>query len=358
MSTQGETGITFALLPEEQQQHYRLLEFPPELLSLLTSDNPAKYARTTAQPSVKANDISRLQFKSQEAPPTQAVESNAVLCTPSKTYNIRQVNTSNSVFVTRPVEGERDPGGGTQAVAQSNFTLELSPASNVSAAPYLEAALPTYSSSGHAQPREAPVSKEELFKNIPLSDAECEQAWTELTCFELHHPPACFLPTAKAKVAAWRSILNAAIVSGVDLTSISTEEQMDRIIDEDDDRPVELSRAVLRSVSTVTDGDTVKVDEDRCIRRVGLNELESRTGYTPTADFTKAWADALPEKWRDKARLELLEGKFAIDGQQITAVENAVPSKAGANGEAAGAKSSLGAKRKWHDKFRASKKAA
>jgi len=40
MSTQADAGISLSLLPEDSQQSFRLLELPPELLTLLTSDNP------------------------------------------------------------------------------------------------------------------------------------------------------------------------------------------------------------------------------------------------------------------------------------------------------------------------------
>lgn len=40
MSTQADSGIPLSLLPEEQHQSFRLLELPPELLALLTSENP------------------------------------------------------------------------------------------------------------------------------------------------------------------------------------------------------------------------------------------------------------------------------------------------------------------------------
>jgi hypothetical protein len=40
MATQEDAGISLALLPEDKQHSFRLLELPPELLSLLTSDNP------------------------------------------------------------------------------------------------------------------------------------------------------------------------------------------------------------------------------------------------------------------------------------------------------------------------------
>jgi hypothetical protein len=42
MATQGDAGIPLSLLAEDQQQSFRLLELPAELLKLLTSDNPPR----------------------------------------------------------------------------------------------------------------------------------------------------------------------------------------------------------------------------------------------------------------------------------------------------------------------------
>ena len=40
MSTQEGLAIELSVLPEENQDHFRLLELPAEILSLLTSEQP------------------------------------------------------------------------------------------------------------------------------------------------------------------------------------------------------------------------------------------------------------------------------------------------------------------------------
>lgn len=70
----------------------------------------------------------------------------AVLCTPTKTYQLRQVQTSNSLFVTRPTldaHGNDIPVPTTRAVASCTATLELQPSAD-SPRPLLEHALPLY----------------------------------------------------------------------------------------------------------------------------------------------------------------------------------------------------------------------
>ena len=67
----------------------------------------------------------------------------------------------------------------------------------------------------------------------------------------------------------------------------------------------------------------------------------------------------MPEKWRSSADLKALEGLYILEngGEDIKFVESSATDSLA--GDAAGptdAKVTLGAKRKWHEKFRASKK--
>ena len=43
MPNQDESGLSIKIIPENHQQHFRLLELPPELLDLLTSDHAPMY---------------------------------------------------------------------------------------------------------------------------------------------------------------------------------------------------------------------------------------------------------------------------------------------------------------------------
>lgn len=43
MSTQEGSGIEFSIVPEENQEHLRLLELPADLLNILTSENPPMF---------------------------------------------------------------------------------------------------------------------------------------------------------------------------------------------------------------------------------------------------------------------------------------------------------------------------
>ena len=306
-------------------------------------------------------------MKSHEGPAGHASDSSAVLCTPDKTYNLRQVSTSNTVFITQPsvISSDSLELPSLQAVAQCHSTLEVQARNDVSAATYIKAALPTYASTGHYEPKSA-LSKEQLFADIPLSDGECEQSWLDLACFESGQPRRAFVPSASAKLKVWQDMLALAISSSIDLSKPLTEECQAAVLGSPPERdlPHDLYRALLRSISTdANEFDEVGADELKCARIVGLSFLEHHTkGIQPPMlvdTFRDAWADLLPEQWRSRTELRLLDGSYQLDdsGKKISHVESeAVPDTTANSTTPAETRSTSGAKRKWHEKFRASKK--
>lgn len=313
-----------------------------------------------------------MQFKSREGSTGGATDSNAVICTHTKTYNLRQVNTSNSVYIAQP-NCEEDDGGdlsfaGLQAIAENNSSLELNliPLHVNNAKSYIRAALPTYASTGHSQSKEL-VSRDHLFANIPFSETECDVAFETMACFQLEDPAGCFIPSGQAKVQVWKAILEQATAHSIDLTEPVSLEKSTWIMPATEEWPTALSHAVRDSVSS-SDHRNRKVtrtyDEQSCLEFFGLSQLEASVqgkDSISVAVFMAAWADLLPEKWRGKANLELLKGQYFLenDGRDIAlAASNDERHGGSSKATPADANSTLGAKRKWHEKFRASKKTA
>lgn len=230
---------------------------------------------------------------------------------------------------------------------------------------YIAAALPSYTSTGYYLSKDA-ISKEELFANIPLSDAECEKGWRELACFELGDEHHCVVPSASVKLKVWEALLATATARNIDLTQALDERSQSAVIDLESDWPEALIRAVLQSMSTNTLlSSEMQLDDKTCATNLGRTLLKDRTdgsnGPLSVIAFKGAWTDLLPEKWRALAEVDLLGGSYVLEsgGQNITYVDNVSGDAALVNGSApAETKSTLGAKRKWHEKFRASKKTA
>ncbi|USW57378.1 Putative sister chromatid cohesion protein Dcc1 [Septoria linicola] len=365
MATQNSNaGVPITIWPESDLQRVRLLELPAELLSLVTAENPP-----------------RLQIKSKQVlDSSNAKEAHSVLCTPDTTYQIRQVSTSNSVYLIRPHDiadpshnndgvPERGalllpPQTGVEAVAKCDTTIELLPTSASSAVPYIKAALPTYASTGnYGSTSTGSVTKRELISHIPLSEAECEAGWRELACFESQQePPGSYIPSAKVKVEVWQSALTVAVADGFDVRSPFPENETPPFaIDLPGDWPHEVVVGVFASVSSPTPGGHLAVDEQKAVRLTGINLLQAKSEGRPieATAFLKAWRDAVPEAWRDKCEFAVLQGYYSLqdNAKSIKFIDTTAATTAAADASAKEAKS-LGAKRKWHEKFRASKKTA
>ena len=316
--------------------------------------------------SALANKLDSLRLKSQESPPGHALEPSAVLCTPETTYTLRQVSTSNEVYLAQSLSNTdtSPPQSRLEAIAKCDSTLELQPAKNVFAIPYIKAALSTFTTTGHHEPKN-PISQSQLFANIPLSDSECAKAWQDLACFELDDPPRALIPSNGTKLKIWEAILTSATAGGIDLIKPMAAGHVSDIADEHEEWPAELTTAVIGSISTTdnTDSFYTNIDETKCAHAVGEMLLRDRTDNGRTLaslqPFIAAWADLLPEKWRSRAEMNLLKGSYVLEngGEDVKFVESSTAD--GSSGNAAvpaDAKATLGAKRKWHEKFRASKK--
>ncbi|KAF2723876.1 hypothetical protein K431DRAFT_324672 [Polychaeton citri CBS 116435] len=341
MSTQDQTGIEFSVVPEEHQERFRLLELPPELLALLTQE-----------------DAEPLLFKATDSSDGNTPQSAVKLCTDDKTYSIRQVNTSNSVYLARPglsvvADGGLPPPASVEAFAQCDSFLEATLQAKSSAVSHIRSQVPVYSSTGHYGGKSA-VTRGQLYDNIPLSKAECDESWIELACFEMRDSAGSFIPSAAARIQAWSSILTNAAANTIDLTSQIANVDVELIVDDTEDWPVELTQAVLYSVRDMSEGTPLIIDQAKCLRLVGASLLETyQTKGLPTSEFRARWADLLPERWRGSKGpdLQAIQGSYNIEGTTIVFVE-----KDASNGPQ-GSKTTLGVKRAWHEKFRQSKKA-
>lgn len=194
------------------------------------------------------------------------------LCTPSKTYRIRQVQSSNSIHVikpTRPPSEEKMQTDldhstalddldsfetGMTAISKCGSTLELHiPPEGFSAIPFLKQSLRVYdrlSSEGdsdrceddtHTPAMETGLGsvkdrveglKNSLFDDIPVSREQCESAWVETCAFVYQDADnarqstamtttatgwQCWRPSALVKLDVWKRILEGAVLQSIDL---------------------------------------------------------------------------------------------------------------------------------------------
>ncbi|KAK7608299.1 sister chromatid cohesion protein Dcc1 [Phyllosticta paracitricarpa] len=358
MSTQELPGVPFALA--QDQQNFRLLELPQNLLDLLSSPNPPL-----------------LHIKSKPAPPTnnplvQQKQNYAVLCTPSETFQLRQVHTSNSVLLTQPVISPASPHEipvpAISAVAKCGALLEVQPITD-SAVPVLRDAITRIWNcerwdgdtvagfSGESVKR----NKHQLFADIPFSDEQCEQAWREICAFEHENQPA--QPTLPALWMYWKTIFSTAIAEGVNLTAQFKAGDLAKTLKEEEGLWPALVNVIIQRLlpdDQIPDGDWAVIDQSKCIPWVGRNLLAAMDSHyktpRPTAEFLDLWRDALPESWREDAVLEHIQSDYILPSDTTIAPKTrAMPTLRAATTVDAGSTSAKGP-RKWHEKFKATRR--
>lgn len=304
--------------------------------------------------------IPRLSIKS--LPPAAAGTPNAkpayaVLCTPNKTYQIRQVQTSNSVFVTQPVlaaHGNDVPTPTTCAIASCAHTLELHPADIAAAASHLEDALPVYDIvDGEVDARANGVGKAGVFTHVPLSLEQCQRAWDDIMAFELSG--SSYRPSAASLAQVWASIHAAALAEGIQLDSQFMANDVAKMVEEEG-YPTPLALAVFRHLAPA--GQDVNewscLDKTKTVSFVGKTLLQARRGVASdysTDAFLQTWKDSLPEAWRVDAELSAIGDVYELPSSATIRIKSAPTA---ANGAPVASKTA--AKGKWHERFAKTRK--
>ncbi|KAF2032605.1 hypothetical protein EK21DRAFT_109677 [Setomelanomma holmii] len=331
---QDEGGVPFSIAHE--MQHFRLFELPPEIVELIDAPNPPLL-------SIKSQAVS-------SAPNSKPAY--AVLCTPKTTFSLRQVQTSNSLFVTEPTlepHSNEMPIPVTRAIASCTATLELH-SSDASAVSLLHELLPVF----HVSASEFDAignckSKATIFENVPLSEGQCQAGWDDLMAFE--HEGNSYRPGLDALVQTWRSINAAALAEGVKLDSQFLQDDITRAVAEES-YPSDLVQSILRRLSKEGEdrsGPWCCLDRAKTVAFAGRTLLEAREGSDfLIADFTDSWGDTLPEAWRKDAQLSALEGVYEFPTESTIRARSAGVATSTGGAPAIGSKPSA---RKWHEKF-------
>jgi sister chromatid cohesion protein DCC1 len=283
-----------------------------------------------------------------------------VLCTPDKTFGIRQKNSSNTVYILQSHEGNTSPDGAIAVpelvgISQLESTLETLPAPSTKASTHIRQLLPVLSTGAPMTGRTQPMTKDELFSNIPLSDAECEAAFREQSAFADHITKHCWIPSAALKINTWHSILENARANAVSLTAELDEDTVLSLKHGLEDLKPGLFEAIIHSIATTTDGRT-SIDSDRLVRWVGLNKLaaDAPVNMIGTTEFKASWKNELPESLREKVDLALISDRTEVRGGKWVKYKDDSFELVAKSANAADA---TGTKRKWHEKFRPAKKA-
>lgn len=191
--------------------------------------------------------------------------STAVICTDSQSFPVRQVHTSNTLFVAhaallRPSTEDHVPKDGVRAIASCAATLELYTLKE-SAIPYLWKLLPLYSSpESFAAVFTGPAyrSLHAVGNDIPLSYQEIEQGWIQICAFA--KDGKCFRPTAASLLDVWKAMVSASLAEDIPLNSTFLVDDLWKAT-KDSEFPRALFDAILARIAdddTMEDGDNSK----------------------------------------------------------------------------------------------------
>lgn len=285
-----------------------------------------------------------------------------MLCTPTQTFQIRQVQTSNSLLVSRPASLCHPSDSSVSclsAISQCPATIELLPETG-SPLPLLRQTLLEYNSSDDLTElvtTHQEKTKLDIFADVPFSNAECEEAWRNVCAFEASGH--CWRPSAKAQIEAWRAILATATTEGINLeSSFELNDLLNALVQED--HPTELFKGILLFLSPeIKDSEDrwCRIDRSVCIPWVGKTTICANVGEDQNprpiskATLMASWRDSLFEAWRGEAELELIKDDFCDVASDQIIFKPQISSGMIGNGTGAPEK-----KRKWHDMLTAGRK--
>lgn len=257
---------------------------------------------------------------------------------------------------------EEDDGLGAvdtmTSIAKCGSTLELhTPPEGFSAIPFLMKMLRVYdrersdgnpdvdmdmeddTETGGDGDANAAATIKALFADIPISKAQCEQAWTELCAFVSRN--SCWRPSPKCKVDVWKRVVEGSVLQGINLEKqFLVNDLWKSVLDDDDDNggepfPRGLFEAIVKRICESEPGSSVKcefpcfacfylyltrewllitigtnIDKPRCIQWVGETYLQAMAPTSGSAigrsEFLNAWKDHLPESWGNEVAFSKL----------------------------------------------------
>lgn len=210
---------------------------------------------------------------------------------------MRQVQSSNSLHVIRPGKGvqQRNSDGGMDivggdkdsegedgdgmglidsmtSIAKCGSTLELhTPKEGFSAVPFLMEMLGVYDVPSGDQDADVDMDMTDnnnrddesiissLFTDIPISLAQCTQAWTDICAFIHPKTKTCWRPSPKSKVTVWKRIVEGAVLQGINLeTQFLVNDLWKSVLDDNGEEP--FPRGLFEGVvRRVCEGETTSI---------------------------------------------------------------------------------------------------
>ncbi|KAK9457413.1 sister chromatid cohesion protein Dcc1 [Dipodascopsis uninucleata] len=281
------SGIPLFSLSNKSSQ-YRLIQLTPEVQDILKSEDERRH----------------LKIKS--AGPNSPV----YLCSFSKTFQIKEVNQSNTLLLLS------SEGAGDIRKSGEYGELRILTAQKLSGG-YLECLpvqstcdlsfVPLYHGSEVGIPMENNVDIEGFQTNIPLSTNEYEKAWVDWLCVQLGRQV--FRLSSSVVRQVLLNIVTAIQIEGLNFRSLELK-RVYEAVHQDQEEPTSVLETVLRKFS-VHDSEPYCLDEDRICQWFGQKALiEHASKEIKLASFMEIWHSSLPVSLDFRCELSQLVGQF------------------------------------------------
>jgi sister chromatid cohesion protein DCC1 len=237
---------------------------------------------------------------------TGATADHAVLCTSDKTFSLRQVHSSNTSFLLSPQTSEGGVGGITATSTVTSYIelLPVTPDTKSLLRPLL-LPYPTAATSSSGSKSNVGMSKVQLRNNLPVSDAEFESAWTDLSAFEYNN--SSYISTAEGLLSALKEAFTNAAASGVKLCAPF---RLDALLDNECEIPSALVETVVARICE-RKGDGWVLLPEKATHVVGRWVLEEwHTSGKPDmlyVSFMSRWKAAVPQECKLLCKLDVLK---------------------------------------------------
>ncbi|KAL9049529.1 MAG: hypothetical protein Q9162_007175 [Coniocarpon cinnabarinum] len=312
-----------------QQEALKLIELPSEVLASLSS--------------------SSTEFVIKSAGDDDSNET--VLCSADKTWNLRQVQSSNSLTILSPVQdnGNASTPPAMKAAASCNGTVEVfqaKAASDKSTSPnaWLSTVVPLYEGGDPTQQCAGP-SKPGIMSEMPFSDGEISRSWKDLCAFSVAN--GSFRPSPACILHMWKTLLHDADTLSVDLTGPFALQDILVGSRGAAKYPTSAYEALLCKSTLDTTGtdERLTLRPENVIAEISRAISQSR-GLKTGPEVQEQVFDLMPVAWQQRFDKETIS--------RICSLPPAIDNKSVAESSASVAKPS--AKRNWHEKLKKTKR--
>jgi len=274
MSDSKEIGI-FAHLKADPS--YRLIELSPEILKVVENDEPL-YIKASSD------------------------DTDVVLCSNTKTFQIKQRNHSNTVILMNHKNNADDISFWGYSSQSSVFECRPSSGSiDVDG-------IPIYDGQGNFRKSGSSITVDYLKKNAPISDDEFEKAWFELNGSALDGQA--IILSKDFITRSLHVIIMSIMASNLDFNELSLIEVY-KTLSKDDDYSIDIVETVLRKFAN-EGREPFSLNKEKVAQWYGIESLRKYASekYISPSEFFIKWKSEFPPFFECSIDLPLLNGFF------------------------------------------------